>query len=870
MPLAGCFGGDDDDSSDAPDEELSDWNVHFAATAADLPTCNDDTNGRLYYVEADSQFQVCKVAGWEVIAIQGADGAVGAAGADGQDGSDGAPGVDGIDGVDMVPPSNGWELNPGVDENEYAPAPTLEVYSGGNDYVIVIGAGSDEWNGQYDRVEDECGFRGNGCRNNYQMGDTSKHLFTNEGGYWYLDEVNVASPYRVPIEDGLNEILIVTIQSTSCSNGGSAFGIGEDLDGNGFLDSVEIMSTIEICNGVDGLNGQDGANGNDGADGTNGQDGAPGVDGNDGVDGQDGDKGDKGDTGDTGMQGPMGPPGANGQDGADGTNGQDGAPGAKGDSGADGNDGVDGQDGAPGAPGADGTNGQDGHSVLISTSTEPAGTNCANGGVRIDAGTDDNDDGTLDANEVYSTQYICDGGSSASTMLTSASTLPSAMVCNGGGTVISHGLDNGDGGGNVANGQLESGEVDHSITYCNSKGTVMEYDCVVCWSGDSYPNEMVTMGSDIFMQYIGSGNPLNFELYKYDTTMPGSASNPSLVKNMNGGSHSNPQDLTAVGNSFFFKARAQDAVGNFLGYELWMSDGTTSGTVLVKDIAPGSPGGMDGAPYFTEDWNGTVVFFAADDDVHGKELWVSDGTAAGTVMVADINPNGDSSPAYLTIFNNELYFRANGGTNGHELWKYDGTTTSMVADINTGFTSSTPKDLTVFNNELYFQAYKPSNGGFELWKYDGTTASMVADINPSGDSFPEELTVFNNELYFRADDGTHGGELWKYDGTTASMVVDFNPSAGFPENLIATSNLLYFIVDDGVHGAELWKYDGVSNPMMVMDIDPSSGASGIVYTDQKMAIVGDVLYFSADDGVNGIDLWATDGTEFSQTVVTYS
>ena len=58
MPMAGCLGGDD--SSDSPNEELTDWSVYLAATAADLPTCDEDTNGRLYYVEADNQFQVCK------------------------------------------------------------------------------------------------------------------------------------------------------------------------------------------------------------------------------------------------------------------------------------------------------------------------------------------------------------------------------------------------------------------------------------------------------------------------------------------------------------------------------------------------------------------------------------------------------------------------------------------------------------------------------------------------------------------------------------------------------------------------------------------------------------------------------------------
>ena len=61
MPMAGCIGGDD--SSGGSDEKLDDWNVHFAATAADLPTCDEDTNGRLYYVESDNQFQVCKTTG---------------------------------------------------------------------------------------------------------------------------------------------------------------------------------------------------------------------------------------------------------------------------------------------------------------------------------------------------------------------------------------------------------------------------------------------------------------------------------------------------------------------------------------------------------------------------------------------------------------------------------------------------------------------------------------------------------------------------------------------------------------------------------------------------------------------------------------
>ena len=92
--------------------------------------------------------------------------------------------------------------------------------------------------------------------------------------------------------------------------------------------------------------------------------------------------------------------------------------------------------------------------------------------------------------------------------------------------------------------------------------------------------------------------------------------------------------LTAVGNTLFFQA--YDGVN---GGELWKSDGTAAGTVLVKDIRPGLstsyPGNLTAV--------GNTLFFTADDGVNGTELWKSDGTTAGTVLVADIS-FGDSFP----------------------------------------------------------------------------------------------------------------------------------------------------------------------------------------------------------------------------------
>ena len=82
-----------------------------------------------------------------------------------------------------------------------------------------------------------------------------------------------------------------------------------------------------------------------------------------------------------------------------------------------------------------------------------------------------------------------------------------------------------------------------------------------------------------------------------------------------------------------------------------------------------------------------TVYLSAFDSLHGQELWKSNGTAAGTVLVKDINPGpGDSLPRYLTNVNGTLFFDANDGTHGSELWRSDGTAagTQIVKDVNPG------------------------------------------------------------------------------------------------------------------------------------------------------------------------------------------
>lgn len=237
------------------------------------------------------------------------------------------------------------------------------------------------------------------------------------------------------------------------------------------------------------------------------------------------------------------------------------------------------------------------------------------------------------------------------------------------------------------------------------------------------------------------------------------------------------------------------------GIELWWTDGVASysglapgegryghygynaavvgdhggaGTRMVLDIQAGV--GSSAPSHIVALPGSPVVLFAADDGIHGRELWSSDATAAGTVMVMDIKPGSDGSrPAHLVVFGGIAYFAADDGIHGTELWASDGTAsgTKLIADIFTGARGSYPAFLTVFRPDnsadpaddverVYFTANAVRGlGSAELWLTDGTeegttrlfdnTAKDI-DLDPrTAEAYPARLTTYNGALYYSAN-----------------------------------------------------------------------------------------------------------------------
>ena len=495
--------------------------------------------------------------------------------------------------------------------------------------------------------------------------------------------------------------------------------------------------------------------------------------------------------------------------------------------------GQQGLSGPQGQQGYDGVNGDHGNGSLVNLTALSPGIPCSFGGIQVQSGIDINRNQFLDSTEVETTAHICDGelgedgtdgedgnnGSQGYSALIDQQPAPTALCSNG--VVMRFGVDDGIDRGIAGDGILHDDEVRESLRICSEQ----LYQGIV---GDMNPG--VTNG------YSSTCNQISFE-------------NTVLVSGNDG----------------------------INGCELWILD-VDNTPILLKDIHPSGdsiPGKILGLQSM-ETERGLRFVFDADDGIHGRELWVSDGTASGTLMVGDIETgDGIDYTSEITEWMNGVVFTTN-GQQGQRMWWTNGSVTTSIwqapwlsssasSDLmnQSASLSSLGQDMLLGDEDRLWFAAKEANIGLEVMQLDSDGTITMYDLHPFGDSSPSEAMRSNNGVVLVAGDGTgrqlayldgSGGVQWLTSMTkegTTTPVTTMAPKLGLHQ---IGDTIIFDVVYRGAD-ATLFSYSFATSNLVEL-------SSTILAPGHSLESVtnGHTIWFDCVLVSTGMELCQTDGT----------
>lgn len=360
------------------------------------------------------------------------------------------------------------------------------------------------------------------------------------------------------------------------------------------------------------------------------------------------------------------------------------------------------------------------------------------------------------------------------------------------------------------------------------------------------------LGSSLYF----AGQTANNKLQLWATD--GSTITTQLFKNIYPSGNSQPSYFHTFNNNLYFSAD-----NGINGFQLWKSDGTNAGTNLFATTFTGTP--SSGA-YPIMVINNKLIFSAVFNSFGDRQLFSTDGITYQSLNVNLLYSAGIGTLGSVDTLNGKMFFAASTTSfpSDQELWVTDGTPsgTMLVKDINIGTSAASgPSDFCRLNNKLYFSAATAAHG-FELWETDGTLTGtqIVKDIftGTSGSS-PTRLIRWNNKIYFNASNVVGPGEMYVTDGTLAGTVLF---KAGLRlDNLsyLDKGTSLLFAASSSTTGIEWYTTDGTSaNTNLLIDIYP--GSQNGIWNCNLTSVINNKIYFTGNDAASGPEPWVTDGT----------